>query len=132
MEVPLVNLQADKEQFLWMEMPLMNFQVDKVQPLQMEVPQLVTFSNIVDSLKAMSLTSQACFELKSFDYGAITIEFVNFFPTNLMVTYYLSFLLFIIHWDNPNNCKVWTESLMVMLGVSCRLVTSRIHLDWAS
>jgi hypothetical protein len=113
-------------------MPLVNFQVDKVQPLRMEVPQVVTFSNIVDSLKASSLTLHACFELKSFDYGAITIEFVNCFPTNLMATYYLSFLLFVIHWDNLNNYKVGTEILMVMLRVNCRLVTSRIHLDWAS
>jgi hypothetical protein len=29
----------------------------------------------------MFLTLHASFELKSFDYGAITIEFMNFFPT---------------------------------------------------
>jgi len=29
----------------------------------------------------MSLTPHACFEMKSLDYGAITIEFVNFFLT---------------------------------------------------
>jgi hypothetical protein len=46
----------------------------------MEVPQVITFSNVVDSLKATPLTPHACFELKSFDYGAITIEFVNCFP----------------------------------------------------
>jgi hypothetical protein len=39
--------------------------------------QVVTFSNIVESLKAMSLTPHIAFELKSIDYGAITIEFVN-------------------------------------------------------
>ncbi len=43
--------------------------------------QVVAFSNIVDSLKGMSLTPHACFKLKSLDYGAITIEFVNCFPT---------------------------------------------------
>jgi len=32
-------------------------------------------------LKAMSLTSHASFKLKFFDYGAITIEFVNCLPT---------------------------------------------------
>jgi hypothetical protein len=29
----------------------------------------------------MSLTLHACFELKSLDYSAITIEFVNYLPT---------------------------------------------------
>jgi hypothetical protein len=38
---------------------------------------LVTFFDVVDSSKAMFLTSHICFELKTFDYGAITIEFVN-------------------------------------------------------
>ncbi len=40
-----------------------------------------TFSNVVDSLKAMSLIPYICSELKSLDYGAITIEFVNCLPT---------------------------------------------------
>jgi hypothetical protein len=48
-----------------------------------------------------------------------------------MGTYYLSFLLFVIHWDILDNCKVWTKSLMVMFGASCRSITLRIHLDWA-
>jgi hypothetical protein len=41
---------------------------------------MVTFSNDVDSLKAMSLTLHACYELKSLDYKAIIIEFVNCIP----------------------------------------------------
>jgi hypothetical protein len=49
----------------------------------MEVPQVVAFSSVVDSLKAMFMTSHACSTLKSFDYGAITIEFVNCLPTKL-------------------------------------------------
>jgi hypothetical protein len=49
-----------------------------------------------------------------------------------MVTYYLGFLIFVIHWDNPDNCKVWTKSLMVMFGASCRPITLWIHLGWAS
>jgi hypothetical protein len=49
-----------------------------------------------------------------------------------MVTYYLSFFLCVIHWDNANNCKVWTKRSMVMLGASCRLITLKFHLDWAS
>ncbi len=45
------------------------------------MPQVITFSNVVDSLKVTPLTPHACSELKSFDYGAITIEFVNCLPT---------------------------------------------------
>jgi len=46
----------------------------------MDVSQ-TTFINIVESSKVMSLISHICFELKSFDYGAIIIEFVNCLPT---------------------------------------------------
>jgi hypothetical protein len=127
----LVNLQADKEQFLWMEMPFINLQVE-VQPLWMEVLQVVTFSNIVDLLKTMSLTPHACSELKSFDYWAITIEFVNYLPTK-----FNGDILF----ELPPICHPLGQSKQLqgmdkkfdaMLGVSCRLITSRIHLDWAS
>ncbi len=52
-----------------------NLQVNK------EQLQADTFSSVVDSLKAMSLTLHACSELKSLDYDAITIEFVNCLPT---------------------------------------------------
>jgi hypothetical protein len=41
---------------------------------------MATFSNIVDSLKAMFLTPHTCSKLKSLDYEAITIEFVNCLP----------------------------------------------------
>jgi hypothetical protein len=51
------------------------------QLLQMDVPQAITFSNIIELLKAMFLTPYACFELKFFDYSVITIEFMNCFPT---------------------------------------------------
>ncbi len=64
-----------------MEMLLVNLRAYKVQPLHMEVPQVVAFSIVVDLLKAMSLTLHACYELKSLDYEAITIEFVNCFFT---------------------------------------------------
>ncbi len=47
----------------------------------MDVSHVIPFFNIVESLKAMSLTLYACSELKSFDYGAITMEFVNCLPT---------------------------------------------------
>jgi hypothetical protein len=40
----------------------------------------VTFTSIVNLLKTMSLTPQGCSELKSLDYSAIIIEFVNYLP----------------------------------------------------
>ncbi len=45
------------------------------------MPQATPFTNVVDSLKVMSLTSRAFSKLKSLDYSAITIEFVNCLPT---------------------------------------------------
>ncbi len=42
---------------------------------------MTPFINIVDLLKAMSLTLHASYESKSLDYGAITIEFMNCLPT---------------------------------------------------
>jgi hypothetical protein len=47
----------------------------------MDVLQVTTFSNTIESLKTMSSTPHASFELKSLDYGRITIEFMNCFPT---------------------------------------------------
>ncbi len=47
----------------------------------MDALEVATFSNIIESLKTMSLTLHASFELKSLDYGPITIEFMNCFPT---------------------------------------------------
>ncbi len=60
-----------------------NLQVVKEKPLQMDVSQAITFSSVVESLKATSLTLHTFFKLKSLDYGAITIKFVNCFPTKL-------------------------------------------------
>jgi hypothetical protein len=54
------------------------------------------------------------------------------FPQNPMVTFYFNFLLCVIHWDILDNYKVWIESMMVMFGASCKLVTSKICLDWVS
>ncbi len=54
-----------------------------------------------------------------------------FFPQKSMVTYYLSFFMFVIYWDTPDNCKIWIKSKMVLFGVSYKLITSRIRLDWA-
>ncbi len=42
---------------------------------------MATFSKVVDVLKPMSLTPHTCSKLKSLDYGAIIIEFVNCLPT---------------------------------------------------
>jgi hypothetical protein len=47
----------------------------------MDVLQIAIFTSIVESAKVMSLISHTCFELKSLDYGAIIIEFVNCLPT---------------------------------------------------
>ncbi len=41
------------------------------------MPEVATFSSVVDLLKAMSLNLHTCYKLKSLDYGAIAIEFVN-------------------------------------------------------
>jgi hypothetical protein len=49
--------------------------------LHLDVPQAAPFTIVTNLLKVMSLTPRASFELKSFDYDAITIEFVNYFPT---------------------------------------------------
>ncbi len=43
--------------------------------------QVVAFSNVVDSLKAMFLTPHTYSELKSLDYVAIIIKFVKCLPT---------------------------------------------------
>jgi hypothetical protein len=90
------------------------------------------FSNIVNLLKAISLTQHTCSKLKSFDYDTITIKFVNFFSTkfNGDILFELPFVYHSL--GHSNNFKVWIESLIIMLGANCRLVTSKIHLDWAS
>jgi hypothetical protein len=59
----------------------MDFQLAEKQLLHLDVSQTAPFTNVVDSLKIMSLTSQTSFESKSLDYSAITIEYVNCFPT---------------------------------------------------
>ncbi len=81
MEASHVNPQVKKEHPLQMEV-FMNSQAYEVQLLQMELPQVATFSNIMDLLKVMSLIMHIYYELKSLDYEAITIEFVNYLPRN--------------------------------------------------
>jgi hypothetical protein len=56
-------------------------------------------------LKAMPLTPYACFELKPSTTMPSPLNLWIVFPQNLMAKYYLSFFLFIIHWDIPDNCK---------------------------
>jgi hypothetical protein len=82
----------------------------------------------------MSLTLYTCFELKSLDYGVITIEFVNFLSTkfNGDILFKLPLICHPLGHFGQLNCKVWTESMMVMFGVSCKPVTLIICLDWAS
>jgi len=95
------------------------------------VPQAAPFTSIVNSLKLMSLTPRTCSELKSFDYDAKTIEFVNCLPTKFNGDILFELLMCVIYWDILENCKVWTKSMTVMFGASCRLVTLRKCLDWA-
>ncbi len=45
------------------------------------MPPTAPITSVVDSLKAMSLTPHASSKLKSFNYNAITIEFMNCLPT---------------------------------------------------
>jgi hypothetical protein len=79
----------------------------------------------------MSLTLDICFELKSLDYGAITIEFMNCLPIKINGDILFELPPICHPLGHLDNCKVWTKSSMVMFGVSCtRLVTSRIHLNW--
>jgi hypothetical protein len=87
------------------------------------------FSNIIESLKAMSLTPHVCYELKPLDYGAIIIEFVNCLPTKFNGDILFEFL----HVHHPlghfGQLQGMDRNTMVMLGVSCRPITSRIHFD---
>jgi hypothetical protein len=80
----------------------------------------------------MSLTLHICFELNWIPLiiGSSQLSLWIVFPLKLMATYYLNFLLFVIHWGIIDNCKVWTKSSMVMFGTSCTLVTKRNCLDW--
>jgi hypothetical protein len=48
-------------------------------------------------------------ELKSIDYGATTIEFVNCLPTKFNGDILFELPPFVIHWDIPDNCKVWKK-----------------------
>jgi hypothetical protein len=98
----------------------------------MDVPQVVAFSNVFELLKAMSLTPRICFELKSLDYKAITIEFVNCFPTksNGDILFELPLVHHPLgHFRQLQNMDIKYD--LVMFGASYKLVTSRICLDWA-
>ncbi len=87
------------------------------------------FCNIIESLKAMSLILHACFELKPLDYSAITIEFVNCLPTKFNGE--ILFELLPIRHPLGHFGQLQGMDKMVMLGASCKLVTSRICLNWA-
>ncbi len=110
----------------------MNQQAIEEQPLNMDVPQVAVFSNVVKSLKAMSLTPHTCFKLKSLDYKAITIEFVNCFPTKFNGD--ILFEIFLVHHPLGHSKQLQDMDIkydLVMFGVSCKPITSRIRLDWA-
>jgi hypothetical protein len=72
-----LNSRVDEEQALQMEVPLVILQT----LTSRWKPQVVTSLNVVDLLKAMSLTSHVCSKLKSINYGAIRIEFLNCLST---------------------------------------------------
>jgi len=81
----------------------------------------------------MSLTLHTCSKSKSLEYDAITIEVMNYLPTkfNGDILFELPPMCHLLgHYKH--NCKVRIESTMVMLGASCKPITSIIHLDWAS
>ncbi len=97
-----------------------------MQPLRVEVLQVVAFSNVVNSLKVMSLTLYACSKLKSLHYGAIIIAFVNCLPSKFTGDILFEFpsshhlLGQLQGMDRKFNGHAW-----------CKLkpVTLRIHLD---
>ncbi len=96
---------------------------------------MAAFSNVVDSLKAMSLTLHACFELKSLDYGAIIIEFVNYFPIKFNGE--ILFELPLFHHplgqfrrlqgmdrklDGHASCKLQTNNIKNLFGLCFRMM----------
>jgi hypothetical protein len=90
----------------------------------MEVPQMAAFSIIVDLLKAISLTPHACYELKSLDYEAITIEFVN-----CLLTKFNGDILFkLLHVHHPLGQSRQLQSMDRKFDghVWCKLQTNNI------
>ncbi len=67
---------------------------------------MTPFTTVVDSLKAMSLTLHDSSKLKSLDYDAIIIEFVNCLPTKFNGDILFEFPFGIICWDILDNYKV--------------------------
>jgi hypothetical protein len=66
----------------------------------------------------MSLTPHVCFELKSLEYCAITIEFVNYFPTKFngdilfefpLIRHPLGHFRQLQGMDRKNNGHVWCK-----------------------
>ncbi len=82
----------------------------------------------------MSLTPHVCYELKPLDYGAIIIEFVNCLPTKFNGE--ILFELPPIHHPlghsghSEHSGQLQGMDKMVMLGASCKLLTSRICWKW--
>jgi hypothetical protein len=97
----------------------------------MDVPQATSFSNIVELLRPCLWPHMLVLKWSPLTMGPSQLNLWIFFSQNSMVPYVLSYVLFVVHSDILDNCKLWIESMMVMLGVSCKLVTSKIHLDWA-
>jgi hypothetical protein len=113
-------------------MPLVNLQTLTRCSLYgcMEVPQVVASSNVVDLLKAMSLTLHDWSKLKSLDYGAIRIEFVNCLPITFngdilfefsLIRYRLGHFRQLQGMDKKFNGHVW-----------CKLQTGNINNSFGS
>jgi hypothetical protein len=103
--------------------------------------QVTPFFNIVESLKVMSLTLHACSELKSFDYGAITIEFVNCLPTKLNgdILFAISLVRLLLghyaqlqgmdkKYDGHPWCKLQTNNFKNSFGLRFRMKKCLGHL----
>jgi hypothetical protein len=98
------------------------------------------FTSVVESLKAMSLTSHISSELKSLDYDVITIEFVNCFPTKFNgdlfelppLHHSLGHSDQLQGMDKKYNghtwCKLWTSKIKNVFGLGFRTKKCLGHL----
>jgi hypothetical protein len=78
----------------------------------------------------MSLTSHTSFKLKSLDYCAITIEFVNYLPTKFNGD--ILFELPPMHHPLGHSEQLQGMDRKYDGHAWCKSITSKMHLDWAS
>jgi hypothetical protein len=92
-------------------------------------------------MKAMSMTPHASFELKSLDYGAITIEIVNYLPTkfNGDILFELPPMCDLLRhfeqlqgmdrkYDGRAWCKLKTDNIKNSFGLGFRMTKCLGHL----